>query len=153
MLELEFDVKIQQYREKETGEIFVNRVFKNMRHAAATVRRTAMALFKPSAVTERRVIGSTGRRRKKKFYKPSPAGSAPGTATGRLRRSIFFEADDRAKSFFVGPRASTADQVAKAHEFGGNYKGQSYPARPFMKPALDKNLHRLGGQFTGSLGG
>ena len=40
---------------------------------------------------------------------------------------------------------------AKAHEFGGRYKRQKYPKRPFMGPALEKTNDRLPKLWAGSV--
>lgn len=157
---VEFDIKMERFRDKETGQLVSGRMFKNAIHAAATIRRDAKKSFKPSKVVMRKMRTtasgrptSSGRARTRRTYKASPAGKPPGKASGRLVRSIVFEADNSKMTFVVGPRASTADQVAKAHEFGGIYKGGMYDARPFMKPALDRNMHRFAGQFAGRIGG
>jgi len=150
---VEFDVKMERFRDKETGLLVSGRMFKNMRHAAAAVRLTAQSLFRESRFVMKRVRGKNGRMRNKKAYIPSQPGRPPGRATGRLKRSIMYDADEANLTFSVGPRASVAAKVGRAHEFGGRYKGGSYDARPFMQPALEKNLHRLPSQFAGRVGG
>ena len=52
----------------------------------------------------------------------------------------------------IGPTASVAGQVGGAHEFGGQFRGDQYPERPFMFPALERALPRFAGQWKGSIG-
>jgi hypothetical protein len=150
---VEFDVKLDRFRDKETGQMVSGKMFKNAGHAAATVRKDAMASFKTSVSVTRRVRGKNGKKVRRKLYRPSKPGKAPGLASGRLQRSIAYEANQPGMSFAIGPRASTADQVGRAHEFGGMYKGGLYPERSFMRRAMERNQHRFAGQFAGRIGG
>jgi hypothetical protein len=34
---------------------------------------------------------------------------------------------------------------------GGEFRGHEYPERPFMAPALEKNLDRFAGDWAGSI--
>lgn len=131
---VEFDVKLERFRDKETGAFVSGKMFKNIIHAAASISKDAKRSIKRSAT-------------------PGRPGSPPTTRRGLLRRAIRFSANRQKQTAVIGPQASQVDQAATAHEFGGSYKGQDFPARPFMRPALERNLHRLGGQFTGSIGG
>jgi len=43
----------------------------------------------------------------------------------------------------VGPAHSLIGASGSAHEFGGRYKDENYPERPFMFPALRKSAAHL----------
>ncbi|RMF99612.1 MAG: hypothetical protein D6741_08195 [Planctomycetota bacterium] len=100
--------------------------FRNLGHAGAAVRLTA-----------KRSI----RYRKRK--KASPVGNPPFTHTKRLPRAIVYAVDKWKTTVVVGPSASLVGPAGLPHEHGGRFRGQRYRARPFMKPALRKNLKRL----------
>lgn len=106
--------------------------FKNFGHAAARIRKDAAESIQRSA-------------------QASMPGAPPHTRRGHLKRAFRF---DRTKDdAVIGPRGSIVGESASAHEFGGQYKGQQFPERPFMGPALEKNLPRFADDWAGSLGG
>lgn len=118
--------------------------FRSLGHAAAAIRKTEIASIKPGEG-------------------PSAAGTPPHTHTqkltkkgkvrkGQLPRSFAFHVDKAKGEAIVGPRASVVGTSASAHEFGGEYKGESFDARPFAAPALAENLDRFAEGFRGSLG-
>lgn len=80
---------------------------------------------------------------------PSAPGEPPHTRRGQLRRSIRYHATK--DGAVVGPLGSMVGEAGAAHEFGGEHKGQTYPERPFMKPALDRELTNFAGEFRGSI--
>lgn len=106
--------------------------YNNLGHAAASLRRAAMAKI----------------RRGKKKAKP---GDPPHTRKGQLRRSIVYSVDRQRESAIIGPRHSVVGTAAAAHEFGGEFRGQRYPQRPFMGPTLEENASRLGRHWAGSV--
>lgn len=82
---------------------------------------------------------------------PSRPGEPPHTRKQRrLSRAIKYYAD--AEGAVIGPTASKAGQVGQPHEFGGRYKGGTFPERPFMWPALEKQPDSFAGEFAGSIG-
>ena len=97
---------------------------KNLGHAGAALRLTA-----------RRSI----RTRKK----PSPPGTPPHSRRGQLKRSIAYALEPRNQRVVIGPDADVVGTSGKAHEFGGSYRSEKYPKRPFMGPALQKLRDRL----------
>lgn len=118
--------------------------FKNVPHAAASIRKAAIASIEPSD-------------------EPSPPGTPPHTRrrvsrksgkvlSGYLQRAIAFDYDARTMVAVIGPRASIVGESGKAHEFGGEYKGGTFPQRAFMGPAMDKNLDRFASDWAGSVG-
>jgi len=131
---VEFDIKLERFRDKETGRLVSGRMFKNIGHAAASLMKDA-----------RRSISNSKR--------ASRPGRPPNTRRGLFRRAIRFEMGSDRKSAAVGFIESLVGQSAKAQEFGGRYKEQNYPERPTMGPALERNKHRFAGQFAGRIGG
>jgi len=118
--------------------------FKNAAHAAASIRKTEIESIKfgkgPSAPgtpphTHGREFTKKGKKRK-----------------GVLQRAIAFWADRETGEAVIGPRFKIAGTSGSAHEFGGRYKGQTYPERPFAAPALEQNLSRFAGSWKGSIG-
>ena len=120
--------------------------FKNIGHAAATIRKDDIAS----------IIAAPG---------PSDPGTPPHTRAavvrsgknkgkqrkGQLQRAIAY--DVTKDSAIIGARFSVVGTSDEAHEFGGEYKGEFYPARPSIGPALDKNTSRFADSFAGSIGG
>jgi hypothetical protein len=81
---------------------------------------------------------------------PSDPGSPPHTHNRMfLRRAIRYEANK--EGAVIGPRYSAVGISGEPHEFGGKYKGDVYPARPFMRPALEANLSRFASSWSGSI--
>ena len=105
--------------------------YRNLGHAAASIRKDAVESIK-------RGPG------------PSAEGSPPHTRRGQIRRAIRFAVEDKYTAV-VGPRQSVVGQSAEPHEHGGPYKGQIYPARPTMGPAMERNLDRFANSWTGSV--
>jgi hypothetical protein len=118
--------------------------FKNLRHAAAAIRKTEIASIQDAPG-------------------PSTPGTPPHTHTGgvsksgksrrgHLPRSIAFAQDKAAGLAVVGPRASVVGEAGAAHEFGGEFIGDDYPERPFAQPALEQNVDRFAQDWQGSIG-
>lgn len=106
--------------------------FRNFGHAAAAIRKSA----------RESLVKAEG---------PSEPGSPPHTHRGQfLKRAILFAADK--EGAVIGPRESVVGQAGSAHELGGEYKGQQFPQRPFMVPALTANLDRFAQEWAGSIG-
>ena len=105
--------------------------FRNFGHAAASIRKDAVASIEVSP-------------------DPSTPGSPPHTRRRLLPRALRFDQDKKAG--VIGPTASVAGRVGHTHEFGGPYKGEDYPERPYMLPALERALPRFAGQWQGSIG-
>lgn len=112
--------------------------------AAHAISQSAKALIKRPL--KKQLRDERGRFRKSDIYLRSLPGQPPRSPTGLLRKSIGCEyeteygTDQIAR---IGPRYSLFANVGKAHEHGVRFRGRNYPKRPFMAPALMKNLHRL----------
>lgn len=117
-------------------------VFKNVKQAAATIRKDAIASIQPGDG-------------------PSQPGTPPHTQTagltkkgtprrGNLQRAILFDVSADGVGI-VGPRKSIIGDAGRAHELGGELFGDEYPERPYMEPALEKNLTRYGDSYAATL--
>jgi phage gpG-like protein len=118
---------------KRVAEAVERAAFKNLGHAAATIRRDAVES----------IVVAEG---------PSPPGTPPHTRRRQLKRAIRFDYDCRDRSAVVGPMASMVGESGAAHELGGEFRGEQYPQRPFMVPAMERNLDRFAGDWAGSIG-
>lgn len=119
--------------------------FKNVSHAAATIRKDVLQSIRMSD-------------------EPSRPGTPPNTRLrftrkgkvrkGAIQAAVVYAADRSGDDPFamIGPRHSVLGEAGAAHEFGGMFRGDDYPERPFMGPALDRNLDRFGESFRGSIG-
>lgn len=106
--------------------------FRNFGHAAARISKDAKASIE-------------------KADGPSPAGSPPHTHKRNfLKRAIRYDANKNGA--VIGPLASVVGTAGQAHEFGGEYRDQQFPERPFMQPALERNLDRFAADWAGSVG-
>ena len=104
----------------------------NLGHAGAAIRLTAKRSIRRSD-------------------KPADPGKPPKTRRGQLRSSIRFAVERNRQRVLIGPDHRIVGQSARAHEFGGRYRKQRYPKRPFMGPALTKTKDRLPKHWAGSI--
>jgi hypothetical protein len=135
--------------------------YKSFGHAAASIRKTGRASIKKRPKTT--VVSTTGpqtrdkrgkfkkRKRKRRVQVASPPGSAPYTGRGQLKNAIVFQATK--SGAVIGPTYSRMGPNAAAiHEHGLSFKGQRFPQRPTMGPALSANISRFHSSFAGSIG-
>ena len=117
--------------------------FRNFSHAAATIRKDAVAS----------IVDAPG---------PSDPGTPPHTHTagvtkkgkvrkGNLQRAIAYDATK--EDAIIGPRFSVVGLAGRAHELGEVFHGDQFDERAFMGPALDDNLTRFAQDWDGSIGG
>ena len=106
--------------------------FNSLGHAAAAIRLAA-----------RRSI-----RKRKTAAMP---GTPPNTRRGQLKRSIMYSVDKQRGIALIGPDFEVVGNSGKAHEFGGKFRKERYPKRPFMGPALEKLKDRLPSMWAGSI--
>ncbi len=106
--------------------------FKSLNHAAAAIRITA-------------------RRSIRRNRKESPVGTPPHTRRGQLKRGLLYNVDRAKLTAVIGPAYTFVGKSGSAHELGGEYFGRKYPARPFMGPALQANLHRVAQMWRDSV--
>ena len=69
-----------------------------------------------------------------------------------LARAIRYRVDYTVPDAVIGPVGSVIAGIGELHEFGGEYKNHPYPPRPFMGPALERELDNFAGEFAGSIG-
>lgn len=120
-----FDAKPVQ-RKANDGSI------KALGHAAAAIRLTARRSIKRSPTY-------------------SDPGKPPHTRRGLLREAVLYAVERDAVRAVIGPTYEKVGTSASAHEFGGRYRGDRYPARPFMGPALEAIRPRLPGFWAASV--
>ncbi len=132
---------------------YINRVFdavkkekyKSLSHAAASIRKDEIASFIPSDVASKPGTPPHTRIRIVK------SGKNKGKhRVGQIAKATVFDVD--ASTAVIGPRKSVVGTSAKAHEFGGEYKGTVFPERPFALPALQRNAYRFAEEWRGSIG-
>ena len=123
-------LEIQRLVKKATDE----GIFRNLGHAAASIRATAKRLIT-------RVRRGT----------PSKPGEPIHTRTGRARKSILFAVDRGQQEAVIGFNAAYMGRSMEPHEKGGSYMGTDYPDRPTMGPALDANLVRFASGWRDSI--
>lgn len=105
----------------------------NFGHAAAAIRKDAIASIMPDPLG-----------------KSSPPGKPVATRRGQVKRAILYSADKFGA--VIGPTARVVGTSMSAHEFGGDYKGERYPKRATMGPALERQTDRFAGSWRGSIG-
>lgn len=115
--------RVREAADRAARRVFAKAAFRIMRDAQASVERSA---------------------------EPSAPGEPPHTRRGQLKRAIRYAATK--DGAVIGPLESMVGVAAEAHEFGGGFRGQDYPSRPFMGPALERDLDNFAGDFTGSIG-
>lgn len=96
-------------------------------------------------------IRMTAKRSIRRSKSESQEGTPPHTRKGQLRRAILYAVEKDKQSVVVGPDVSIVSTAGTAHEFGGRFRGEQYPRRPFMGPALEKTKERLPKMWAGSV--
>ena len=79
----------------------------------------------------------------RKSPEPSASGTPPHTRRGLLRKSILYAVEKARSRVVIGPSVNIVGPAGMPHEFGGPFRKERYPRRPFMGPALDKVRDRL----------
>jgi hypothetical protein len=87
----------------------------------------------------------------KQSPKPSAPGTPPHTRRGQIKRAILYAVEKDRQSVVIGPSAEIVGESASAHEFGGRYKRERFPKRPFMGPALKETQPQLPSMWSGSV--
>jgi len=121
-------------RMQRVEELAERAQFRNFGHASARISKDAKASIVTSS-------------------DPSPPGSPPHTRAQRghnLRGAIRYASDQ--DGAIIGPMKSIVGDVGQAHEFGGRFRGEDFERRPFMGPALERNLDRFADDWEGSIG-
>lgn len=116
-------------------------------------------LSKIGAFLRRRA--QTSMRYRRKSSSPGQPPSAHRERGAMLRKLLYFSYDPRTDSVVVGPVASGRGEAPRLNEFGGRITRQrrgvpitySYPARPFMAPALKAAEPKLPAAWSNSVKG
>lgn len=109
-------------------------VFRNLSHAAASIRKTA---------------GASLLKRKG----PSQPGKPPHTHEGvYFRRALRYDVNKQKQDAVIGFQHSTVGISAAVHEHGEKRGRVQYPERPTIGPALVASIGRIAGQWQGSIG-
>jgi len=93
------------------------------------------------------LIATLAKPKIKRSKRASLPGEPPTTRRGLMRKAIRYELAADKKSVVIGPAASIVGTAGQPHEHGGRYKGESYPERPFMGPALQEAIPLIGPRY------
>jgi hypothetical protein len=144
-------------------EMFFDR--KGVMHAVDDATRRSLSRAGAFVRTSAR----SSMRRVKANAKPSAPGSPPRARLGFIKDFLFFSYDASHKSVIVGPARlnGRGGEAPHVQEFGGTASitvrqgfgkrrrrvrvNAHYPARPYMWPALQKNLNVIPEQFRDSI--
>ena len=96
------------------------------------------------------VKGSGKKRRRRGQKVASPPGTPPFTHGGRLPSAIGYAVEGT--TAVIGTQYSKIGTAGEPHENSGEYKGDVYPSRSFMGPALGETEPKFGPSFQGSIG-
>lgn len=119
--------------------------------------KSAAALSRAGAYIRQRA--RTSIRSRKKISAP---GSAPSSHAGHLKRLIWFAYDPKAQSVVIGPMRFKEGEAPNLLEFGGTAQRRhrggknfiaTYRPRPFMGPALEKEIPKLPSYWASSVKG
>ena len=134
---------------------------------AKTDKAARIVLSKIGAFVRREAKSSIRRGGKK--HKASLPGQPPRSQTGLLKRFIFFGYDTSSQSVVVGPAklgGFKGKDAPHTLEYGGSTEVQAFDpsthgakikknvkiaARPYMTPALNKNLPKLPAMWANSI--
>lgn len=123
-------------RTRDNSRVVIAKVkqanIQNLGHAGAAIRLTA-------------------RRSIRKRKSASAEGQPPNTRKGQLRNAIAYSVVKQRDLVVIGPEITKVGRSGSAHEFGGKYRRERYPRRPYMGPALEKNRERLPRMWAGSV--
>ena len=104
----------------------------NLGHAGGTIRKVAQHSIKKSP-------------------EPSASGTPPHTRRGLLRKSILYAVEKAQNRVVIGPSVRIVGPAGMPHEFGGRFRKERYPKRPFMGPALEQVRERLPKHWEASI--
>lgn len=131
MIGIAFQSQNKMHRVKKAAD---KASYRNFGHAGAGIRKIASSSIKSSPDA-------------------SAAGSPPNTRKRNfIRRAIRFAVFEDGTGAVIGTMASMIGDAGGAHEQGGEYRGEEYPKREFMGPALDQGAPRLADNWRGTIG-
>jgi HK97 gp10 family phage protein len=127
------DVRLKffsRFEETKLRQAVAEAVIDPLLKCGALVERTAKVSMKEGGHLPGRKTGV-----------PSTPPAPPHVQTGNLRASISYALTENKKSCIVG--STRMAWYGKIHEYGGEFGGRHYPARPFMWPALLANKSNI----------
>lgn len=108
--------------------------YRNMAHAAASIRKAAVKSIEKRPQREASEPGDPPHTHRQGFYK----------------RALRFHATE--DDAVIGFMHSVIGLTAQTHEFGLRENERDYPERPTIGPALDRKADRLAEEWRGSIG-
>jgi hypothetical protein len=136
-----------RYRDQETGRFISFRTEARIQTRLERLRRTIERANEGWLNAVGYLISTYAKRSIKRSRQQSRPGDPPTTRRGLLRRAIRYRVAQDRTHVLVGPTASKVGRAGEAHEHGGRYKGQRYPQRPFMGPALEQAAPQIGPRY------
>ena len=136
----EDNTKAVEKRAKDVGKMTISR-------AAGRVRKTAQKSIEPAPKVGKVKRTKKGQKKPRRRTIPSRPGTPVHTRSGQARRAIQYAAET--DNAFIGPVYSKMGTSMEAHEHGGQYKGENYPERSVMGPALTKESAQFAADFAG----
>lgn len=123
-------------------------------------KATRSALSKAGAFVRRTARSSMKSRQGKKAGSYSAPGTPPNVHAGQLKDLLFFGFDPGNRSVVIGPVPFGKGEAPNLEEFGGSVprrgrrgvvKVAKYPARPFMGPALQKEIPQMPARWANAV--
>jgi len=142
-----YNANANRYVDTSTGR-FIS--FQTEARLQLRLDRIAKAVERARAGNLRAVgylIATLAKPKIKRSKRASLPGEPPTTRRGLMRKAIRYELAADKRSVVIGPAASIVGTAGQPHEHGGRYKGESYPERPFMGPALQEALPLIGPRY------
>lgn len=140
----QFNANANRYVDSSTGR-FIS--FETEARVQMRLQRLVRAMERARAGSLHAVgylVATIAKGKIQRSRKASPAGQPPATRRGLIRRAIRYQVAEDRRSVVIGPAYSMVGTAGAAHEFGGRYKGETYPKRPFMGPALEEARPMIG---------
>lgn len=143
-METRYNANANRYVDASTGRFIAFRVEARIQLRLDRIRRAVERANAGSMHAVGYLISTIAKGKITRSRTASMPGQPPTTRRGLLRRAIRYSVASDKRSVVVGPVYSIVGTAGAAHEFGGRYKGQRYPKRPFMGPALTEALPQIG---------
>lgn len=175
---IEFKIKQMFFDKPKVVSAMDDATRRSLSRAGAFVMRSARSSMRKPAMARQRKLRAevqAGRRyvtlspeEKRAYHGSSEPGKPPRVHAGTLRKMIYFGYDQRTRSVVVGPQrfSTKGGEAPRILEFGGKTvivkrkrsggrirKRVEVKARPYMVPALEKNISVIPESFRGSVRG
>lgn len=147
MAESRYNASANRYVDTSTGR-FIS--FQTEAKIQLRLQRIVKAAQQARAGNLRAVgylISTIAKGKIQRSQRKSLPGQPPTTRRGLLRRAIRYQVAPDKMSVVVGPAYSIIGTAGQPHEHGGRYKGEKFPERPFMGPALQEALPMIGPRY------